>query len=224
MDKLEEKIGYHFHDRDLLVTALTHSSYANEKHGETRSYERLEFLGDSVLGVVTAEFLYQHRPSLPEGRMTRLRAELVCETSLHKTALALDLGSYMRLGRGEEHTGGRERPSILADMVEAIIAALYLDSGMAEARRFIMANVLNDVEFGDSHRGGDYKTQLQELVQRRSNQVITYRLVEESGPDHDKTFTFEVLINGEVSGRGKGKTKKEAEQMAACKALENVRE
>ena len=225
MDKLEEKIGYQFHDRNLLVTALTHSSYANEKHpDQTQSYERLEFLGDSILGLVTAEFLYQHEPSLPEGRMTRLRAELVCETSLHKTALALGLGSYMRLGKGEEHTGGRERPSILADMVEAIIAALYLDSGMGEARRFIMARVLNDVEFGDSHRGGDYKTQLQEVVQRKSNQVITYRQVGETGPDHDKTFTFEVMINGVVSGRGSGKTKKEAEQMAACKALENVQE
>ena len=224
MDKLEEKIGYQFRDRSLLVTALTHSSYANEKHGESQSYERLEFLGDSILGLVTAEFLYQHEPSLPEGRMTRLRAELVCETSLHKTALALGLGSYMRLGKGEEHTGGRERPSILADLVEAIIAALYLDSGMGEARRFIMARVLNDVEFGDSHRGGDYKTQLQEVVQRKSNQVISYRQVGESGPDHDKTFTFEVLINGVVSGQGSGKTKKEAEQMAACKALETYRE
>ena len=224
MDKLEEKIGYHFHDRDLLTTALTHSSYANEKHGEAQSYERLEFLGDSILGLVTAEFLYTHKPCLPEGRMTRLRAELVCEVSLHKTALELGLGRYMRLGRGEEHTGGRERPSILADMVEAIIAAMYLDSGMDQARSFILERILHDVEFGDSHRSADYKTQLQELVQRRSNQVITYRLVEESGPDHDKTFTFEVLINGEVSGRGKGKTKKEAEQMAACKALENVQE
>ena len=224
MDKLEEKIGYHFHDRDLLTTALTHSSYANEKHGEAQSYERLEFLGDSILGLVTAEFLYTHKPCLPEGRMTRLRAELVCEVSLHKTALELGLGRYMRLGRGEEHTGGRERPSILADMVEAIIAAMYLDSGMDQARSFILERILHDVEFGDSHRSADYKTQLQELVQRRSNQVITYRLVEESGPDHDKTFTFEVLINGEVSGRGKGKTKKEAEQMAACKALESFRE
>ena len=154
--------------------------------------------------------------------MTRLRAELVCEASLHKTALELGLGSYMRLGRGEEHTGGRERPSILADMVEAIIAAMYLDSGMDQARRFILERILHDVEFGDSHRSADYKTQLQELVQRRSNQVITYRLVGESGPDHDKTFTFEVLINGVVSGQGSGKTKKEAEQMAACKALESV--
>jgi len=224
MDKLEEKIGYHFHDRELLTTALTHSSYANEKHGEAQSYERLEFLGDSILGLVTAEFLYTHEPCLPEGRMTRLRAELVCEVSLHKTALELGLGRYMRLGRGEEHTGGRERPSILADMVEAIIAAMYLDSGMDQARSFILERILHDVEFGDSHRSADYKTQLQELVQRRSNQVITYRLKGESGPDHDKTFLFEVLINGETCGEGSGKTKKEAEQMAAHKALEAYRE
>ena len=224
MDRLEEKIGYRFHDRELLKTALTHSSYANEKHGVSESYERLEFLGDSILGHVTAEFLYRHEPPLPEGRMTRLRAELVCEVSLHKTALALDIGHYMRLGKGEEHTGGRERPSILADMVEAIIAALYLDSGMDEARRFIMEHILRDAELGDGHRSTDYKTRLQELVQRQSNQVITYRLAEETGPDHDKTFTFEVLINGAVSGRGSGKTKKEAEQMAASRALENIRE
>ena len=224
MNKLEEKIGYHFRDRELLQTALTHSSYANEKHGEAQSYERLEFLGDSILGLVTAEFLYTHEPRLPEGRMTRLRAELVCEVSLHKTALELSLGRYMRLGRGEEHTGGRERPSILADMVEAIIAAMYLDSGMEQARSFIMDRILRDVEFGDSHRSADYKTRLQELVQRKSSQVITYRLKDESGPDHDKTFTFEVLINGETCGEGSGKTKKEAGQMAACKALEAYRE
>ena len=224
MDKLEQKIGYRFHNRELLVTALTHSSYANERHGEAQSYERQEFLGDSILGLVTAEFLFTHEPPLPEGRMTRMRAELVCEASLHKTALELGLGSYMRLGRGEEHTGGRERPSILADMVEAIIAAIYLDSGMDEARRFILARVLRDAAFDDSHRSADYKTRLQELVQRRSNQVIAYDLVEETGPDHDKTFTFEVLINGAVSGRGSGKTKKEAEQMAAAKALETYSE
>ena len=224
MYKLEEKIGYHFRDQGLLETALTHSSYANEKHGEAQSYERLEFLGDSILGLVTAEFLYTHEPRLPEGRMTRLRAELVCEVSLHKTAVELGLGRYMRLGRGEEHTGGRERPSILADMVEAIIAAMYLDSGMEQARSFILTRILRDVEFGDSHSSADYKTRLQELVQRRSNQIITYRLKGESGPDHDKTFTFEVLINGETCGEGSGKTKKEAEQMAACKALESMRE
>ena len=142
---LEEKIGYQFKNKQLLETALTHSSYANERHSPAcQSYERLEFLGDSILGIVTADFLYHHEPELPEGRMTRLRAELVCETSLHKVALELGISEYMRLGRGEEHTGGRQRPSILADMVEAIIAAMYIDSGMDQAREFIMTRVLKD--------------------------------------------------------------------------------
>lgn len=222
MEKLEAKIGYSFKNKKFLETALTHSSYANEKHAgdSCQSYERQEFLGDSVLGLVTAEFLYAHEPMLPEGRMTRLRAELVCEASLHKTALNLGLGEYMRLGKGEANTGGRERPSILADMVEAIIAAIYLDSGMDEARRFVMKNVLGDVEISEQRRSADYKTQLQELVQRKSNQTIAYELVNESGPDHNKLFEFEVKINGVASGRGTGRTKKEAEQMAACKALE----
>ena len=223
MDKLEEKIGYVFRDRNLLVTALTHISYANERHAQgCHSYERLEFLGDSILGLVTAEYLYAHDPVLPEGRMTKLRAELVCETSLHKTALALGLGNYMRLGKGEERTGGRERPSILADMVESIIAAIYLDSGMASAKHFIMERVLKDAEINETRPGTDYKTRLQELVQRSSDQHVSYRLAEESGPDHNKVFTFEVLINDVPSGRGSGRTKKEAEQMAACKALETL--
>lgn len=224
MDRLEEKLGYKFNNRELLRTALTHSSYANEKHsGNTQSYERLEFLGDSILGLVTAEFLYAHEPQLPEGRMTRLRAELVCEASLHKTALKLDIGRCMRLGRGEEHTGGRQRPSILADMVEAIIAAMYLDCGMEQSRKFILENILKDAEISDTHRSADYKTELQELVQRKSNQHISYELTGESGPDHNKTFTFTVSINGEVSGEGSGRTKKEAEQMAAKQALERLK-
>ena len=223
MDNLEEKIGYRFHNRELLLTALTHSSYANERHGECESYERLEFLGDSVLGLVTAEFLFTRRAQLPEGRMTRLRAELVCETSLHKVALSLGLGEYMRLGRGEERTGGRKRPSILADMVEAIIAALYLDGGLDVARRFIMDRVLKDAEITDAHRGADYKTELQELVQQQPGQMISYELIGESGPDHDKRFSFRVSINGKAAGEGTGRTKKEAEQMAAHAALEALR-
>ena len=224
MKKLEEKIGYSFKNRTLLETALTHSSYANERHGDCECYERLEFLGDSVLGFVAAQFLYSHEPRLPEGRMTRLRAELVCESSLHKTALELGLGSYMKLGRGEERTGGRERVSILADMVESIIAAIYLDCGMDEARRFIMDKVLGGAELGEEHRIADYKTQLQELVRQKSGQQISYEMTGESGPDHNKTFTFRVLVNGETVGEGSGKTKKEAEQMAACKALEAMHE
>lgn len=224
MQKLEEKIGYVFTDKKLLQTALTHSSYANEHAAQgCESYERLEFLGDSILGAVTANYLYRHEPRLPEGRMTRLRAELVCETALHKVALSLGLGRYMRLGRGEENTGGRERASILADMVESIIAALYLDSGIDEARRFIMETVLSDVVITEAHRSADYKTELQELVQQRPNRHISYELVGESGPDHDKRFVFTVSIDGVITGRGEGRTKKEAEQMAARMALEALR-
>ena len=221
---LESRIGYHFRDERLLETALTHSSYANERHAaDTVSYERLEFLGDSILGLTTAEFLYAHRPALPEGRMTRLRAELVCESSLHKTALSLGLGEFMRLGRGEELTGGRERASILADMVEAIIAAIYLDGGMDEAKSFIMTHVLSGAEIGEDHPSADYKTALQEYVQRRGEVRICYELIGESGPDHNKTFTFSVSVDGEAVGEGSGRTKKEAEQMAARRALEKLR-
>ena len=221
MDKLEEKIGYRFENRALLLTALTHSSYANERHEDgLPCYERLEFLGDSILGLVTADFLYHHEPPLPEGSMTRLRAELVCEQALHKVACELGIAPYMRLGRGEEHTGGRQRPSVLADMVEAIIAALYLDGGMEEARRFVLEKVLRDAEISETHRTKDYKTELQELVQRKPNQHIVYELIGESGPDHNKTFSFRVSINGEPAGEGSGHTKKEAEQMAARRALE----
>ena len=223
MDELEAKIGYGFKDRELLRTALTHSSYANERHGDCRSYEQLEFLGDSILGLITAEYLYAHEPKLPEGRMTRLRAELVCESSLHQVALKLELGKYMRLGRGEEHTGGRQRPSILADMVEAVIAAMYLDSGMEQSRRFVIDMILKDARIDDSHPTADYKTQLQELVQRRSDQHISYAMTGESGPDHNKIFSFSVSINGVITGEGSGRTKKEAEQMAAMKALEALK-
>ncbi|MGI5977710.1 MAG: ribonuclease III [Candidatus Limivicinus sp.] len=223
MIELEEKIGYSFKNPELLLTALTHSSCANERPEEGESYERLEFLGDSILGLVTADFLYHHEPELPEGRMTRLRAELVCEVSLHKLALELDIGSFMRLGRGEELSGGRERPSILADMVESVIAAIYLDSGMDEARKFIMDKLLSRAEIGEEHRIADYKTELQELVQQESDSHISYELTGESGPDHNKRFTFQVSVNGKVSGEGTGRTKKEAEQAAACRALEALR-
>ena len=222
-ETLESRIGYHFKDPALLQTALTHSSYANEKHAaDTVSYERLEFLGDSVLGLTAAEFLYAHEPALPEGRMTRLRAELVCETSLHETALALGLGEFMRLGRGEELTGGRERVSILADMVESIIAAIYLDGGMQEAKRFIMTRVLKDARIDEIHPSADYKTALQELVQRKGEVQIRYEQTSESGPDHNKLFSFSVSVDGVKIGEGSGRTKKEAEQMAACRALQTL--
>ena len=223
METLEEKIGYRFHDRELLLTALTHSSYANERHGAAQSYERLEFLGDSILGLTAAEFLYRQEPPLPEGQMTRLRAELVCEASLHRTALALGLGEKMRLGRGEELSGGRERPSILADMVESVIAAICLDGGLEEAQRFIREHVLKDAQIGEHHRFTDYKTELQELVQRRSDGHIEYEMIGQYGPDHDKRFTFRVSVNGESAGEGTGRTKKEAEQLAARMALEALK-
>ena len=223
MEKLEEKIGYSFKDKSLLQTALTHSSYANEKHDRSLSYERLEFLGDSIVGLVTAEFLYSHEPALPEGRMTRLRAELVCEASLKKVAEELGIGEYMRLGKGEERSGGRSRASILADMVESVIAAIYLDSGMDAARSFIIDRLLKNADLGEQHKIADYKTELQELVQRRSDSHISYELTGESGPDHNKTFSFCVYINGVAAGQGSGRSKKEAEQAAACAALEKMR-
>ena len=224
MQKLEETIGYRFRNRKLLETALTHSSFANERHdsGE-ESYERLEFLGDSILGHITADYLYHHEPPIPEGRMTRLRAELVCEQSLHRIAQRLELGKYMRLGKGEERTHGRERPSILADMVESILAAMYLDSGsLEEPRRFVMNELLLQADLGEQHRSEAYKTALQELIQRRPNQIISYEMLSQSGPDHDKTFVFQVLVNGVPVGQGRGRSKKEAEQMAAREALESL--
>ena len=224
MQKLEETIGYRFRNRKLLETALTHSSFANERHdsGE-ESYERLEFLGDSILGHITADYLYHHEPPIPEGRITRLRAELVCEQSLHRIAQRLELGKYMRLGKGEERTHGRERPSILADMVESILAAMYLDSGsLEEPRRFVMNELLLQADLGEQHRSEDYKTALQELIQRKPNQIISYDMLSQSGPDHDKTFVFQVLVNGVPVGQGRGRSKKEAEQMAAREALESL--
>ncbi len=224
MQKLEETIGYRFRNRKLLETALTHSSFANERHEAwEESYERLEFLGDSILGHITADYLYRQDPPIPEGRMTRLRAELVCEQSLHRIAQRLELGKYMRLGKGEERTHGRERPSILADMVESILAAMYLDSGsLEEPRRFILNELLLQADLGEQHRSEDYKTALQEIIQRRPNQIISYEMVGQSGPDHDKTFVFRVLVNGAPLGEGSGRSKKEAEQMAAREALESL--
>lgn len=221
METLEAKLGYVFRDRSLLENALTHSSYANENHSAKGSNERLEFLGDSVLGMVTADFLYGAHPHLPEGDLTRLRAALVCEESLAEVADRLELGTYLRLGKGESAGGGRERPSIRADAVEAVLAAVYLDGGLEEARDLIRRLILDREEEKAVHR--DYKTALQELVQREAGQVLTYRLVEASGPDHAKEFTMEVDLNGTVVGTGTGHSKKEAEQMAAKAAVEKLK-
>ena len=218
MEALEQKLEYRFRDRSLLRTALTHSSYANEHH--CASNERLEFVGDSVLGMVTASTLYQRFPELPEGRMTKLRAELVCEQSLHEAAEALELGRCLLLGRGEESSGGRTRPSILADCVEAVIAAVYLDGGMEPARRLIDRFVLSKLTDERAMPMRDWKTELQELLQRKPGQTIAYRMIGESGPDHRKRFTAAVSCNGAQLGMGEGPTKKEAEQMAARAALQ----
>lgn len=222
MKQLEEKLGYSFRDAALLVNALTHSSYANENREEgVPSNERLEFLGDSVLGFVTAKHLYAMSPSLPEGKMTRLRAELVCEHSLYGVAKELNLGEYLRMGHGEEKSGGRQRASILADATEAVIAAIFLDGGMEPAAEFIERRVLSP-EAVKAHHATDYKTELQELVQQKAGQVLKYHEAGESGPDHDKLFLAEVSLNGQTIGKGSGRTKKEAEQAAACKALERL--
>ena len=224
MDSLEKKIGHSFRDRALLTTALTHSSYANENRGRGECNERLEFLGDSVLGMVVADALFRRFPELPEGRMTRLRAQLVCEESLHRVASELGLGEYVRLGRGEEHTGGRRRTSILADAVEAVIAAMYLDGGLETAKAFIERQILSALDgAGPVMRVEDCKTELQELVQKKSGQSLSYELLGESGPDHDKTFNSQVSLNGRPVGSGSGRTKKEAEQAAARAALEALK-
>ncbi len=221
MQELQTKLNYEFKDPALIRTALTHSSYANEHR--CQSNERLEFLGDSILGMVVAAYLYRLYPDMPEGKMTRFRAELVCEQSLHRVAGKLGFGENLRLGKGEELSGGRERASILADCVEAVIAALYLDGGFETARAFIMEHILSNLEQPGFAYGSDYKTELQELVQQKPNQSLSYVMVAESGPDHKKTFTAEVRLNGAVLGSGEGRTKKEAEQNAACVALRSLR-
>ena len=218
MTALEEKLGYTFTNPALLENALTHSSFANEnKSRGAQSNERLEFLGDSVLGMVTADYLYRAHPDLPEGVLTRTRAALVCEESLAEVAGLLDLGSYLKLGKGEEAGGGRERPSIVADAVEAVIAAIYLDGGIGSARKVIRRFILDREEEKAASR--DYKTALQELIQRESGQVLNYRLTGSSGPDHAKIFSVEVDLNGVTVGAGRGHSKKEAEQMAAKTAI-----
>ena len=221
MKTIEKTIGYTFQDRSLLEQAFTHSSYAHENG--TESYERLEFLGDSVLGFVTAEYLFRTEPSLAEGTMSRLRSELVCEQALYQVASKLGFGKRMRLSRGEEQSGGRDRVSILADSVEALIAAIYLDSGLNQAKDFIFRFVLPAQHDLLESRSYDYKSTLQEIVQKDANSTIEYRLVKESGPDHDKRFVFSVQINGIDCGEGEGRTKKEAEQKAASAALEKLR-
>ena len=223
MKELEARLEYTFQNRSLLEHALTHSSYANEhRAGAAGSNERLEFLGDSVLGMITADYLYRKHPGLPEGELTRIRAALVCEGSLHRVAEELELGQYLKLGKGEDSGGGRKRPSILADAVEAVLAAVYLDGGLGSVRK-IVARLILDREAAEVDAGRDFKTGLQEVVQRESGQTLAYRLLHEEGPDHAKTFTVAVDLNGVQIGEGSGRSKKLAEQAAARAGLKTLK-
>ena len=216
--KFQEVIGYHFHDEKLLRQALTHSSFANEKHLKKHSdNERLEFLGDAVLEIISSEFLYKEYPDKPEGELTKLRASIVCEPTLALCTKDIALGEYLLLGKGEDQTGGRGRKSILSDALEAVIGAIYLDGGFANAKEFIHKFVLNDME--NKKLFYDSKTILQEIVQAHFKEELSYHLVGEEGPDHDKTFQVELQIGEQVYGIGKGRTKKSAEQEAAYKTI-----
>lgn len=214
----EDKIGYTFKNKELIHEALAHSSYANETR-ECRSNERLEFLGDSVLSIIVSEHLFTHFRHLPEGELTKIRASLVCEKALFKFAQKIDLGSFILLGKGEENTGGRERPSIVSDAFEAVIAAVYLDGGMEEARKYVLGFIPDDLNVKSGSALNDYKTLLQEVIQCNPEEKVEYVLVGQSGPDHDRRFTVEVCLNGSVIGKGEGHSKKQAEQMAAHEAL-----
>lgn len=224
IEKFEEIIDYKFENKEYILEALTHSSYSNEN----RKYnfnERLEFLGDSVLGIIISDYLFNAEKKLSEGELTKLRANIVCEESLSDVAKEIQLGNYMLLGKGEESTGGRKRISILADAFEAVIAAIYLDGGIENARKFIlkyMEKIICDSRRGKIFR--DYKTHLQEVLQEKGENSINiwYKLVEEKGPDHNKIFIMQVGMNEDILGVGEGKSKKEAEQLAARIALSNI--
>ena len=220
MNDLEKKIDYTFKDKSLLKLALSHSSFSNEGKKHLESNERLEFLGDSVLSVIVADYLYHKYSSFPEGELTKIRASLVCEKALFEFSMQIDLGEYLYLGKGEEVTGGRERPSILADAFEALLAAVYLDGGMEAARKHIMRFIPENINIESAVRMHDYKTWLQEVIQQNREEKIDYVITGDSGPDHDKTFEVEVHLNSNVIGIGKGKSKKQAEQNAAREALE----
>lgn len=225
IEELESKINYTFNDKGRLILALTHSSFANEKKNRRESNERLEFLGDAVLNIITSDYIYKNCPALAEGQMTKLRASLVCEASLMKCANNIQLGRYLFLGKGEENTGGRTRASILSDALEALIGAVYVDGGMEEVSRFIYGVI--GFPFDDFRRKElftDYKTKFQELIQRKSDRRIHYNILSEHGPDHDKVFVTQLFVGDALFGEGKGKNKKEAEQNAAKAALSKIKE
>lgn len=219
LENLEKSIGYKFKNIKLLKNALTHTSYAYEHN--IPSNEKLEFLGDSILEFVSSEYMYNKYTKLKEGEMTKVRATVVCEKSLHKVAILHDFSDFLYLGRSEIMTGGNKRPAILADSVEAVIAAIYIDGGLEPAKKFIIENLKDEIEMATKHVGEkDYKTVLQEELQKNGEVKIEYKIIKESGPDHDKTFEAEVCLNGKILATGKGKSKKEAEMQAAKKAIE----
>ena len=221
MTDLKNKIGYQFKNPALLNEALTHSSYANEHKSQHIKYnERLEFLGDSVLSIVVSDYIYKNCPELPEGELTKLRASLVCEKSLYEFAKKIDLGKYLILSKGERHNGGADRPSILSDAFEALIAAIYIDGGFAPASKHILNFVIPAIKNSKKKKINDYKTTLQEIIQKNPGEKLEYVLVKESSPDHNKHFIVEVHLNSNVIGKGGGRSKKEAEQQAAREALE----
>ena len=217
--RLQKNLGYRFKDITLLETALTHSSFANEKGGDTVCNERLEFLGDSILGFVSARYFYENF-DCPEGELTKHRAAKVCETALCTFAKELCVGDALRLGKGEARMGGKDKPSILADAFEAVIAAIYLDGGMEAARKHILRFIPEIPTNGTKMAFGDFKTVLQEIVQKNPEEKVEYVLIGEEGPDHNKRFVVEVMLNSQVIGKGKGRSKKDAEQLAAKEALE----
>ncbi len=222
LSKLEQALSYTFKNKQLLKNALTHSSYANENRAtKCPDNERLEFLGDSILGFVIADALYQQFPEKPEGELTRIRADLVCEGNLARVAAMIHLGDALLLGHGEANSGGRKRDSIVSDAMESVLAAVYLDGGFDAAKAIILRLILGDVP-EDKPRVTDYKTLFQELVQQTKNQAIHYVLVGESGPDHDKHFKMEAILNGKIVGKGSGSSKKRAEQEAARDAIEHL--
>ena len=222
MKVLEESIGYIFKDKELLKKALTHTSYANENNIE--SNEKLEFLGDSILEFISSKYIYGKYTKLKEGEMTKVRAAVVCEKSLHKIALMHNFSDFLYLGKSERVSGGSTRPTILADSVEAVIAAMYLDGGLEPVEKFIIENLKDDIEIATKHVGDkDYKTVLQEKLQENGEVKIEYEIIKETGPDHDKTFVAEVKCNGEILDMGEGKSKKEAQMEAAKKALEKLK-
>ena len=220
LDEFQKVIGYTFNNPDLLFEALSHSSFANESRHRYRSNERLEFLGDSVLSIVVSDYIFEHCRDIPEGELTKTRATLVCEKALYQFGEEIDLGSYIMLGKGEELAGGRERPSIIADAFEAVIAAIYLDGGMEPARRHILRFLPNDIQGAVAKAYDDYKTILQEIIQKNPEEHVEYKLVGETGPDHNKQFTVRVMLNSNVIGEGTAHSKKSAEQMAAHEALQ----